>query len=91
MAGTAGIGREALRQLAKHKPAQLYFSGRSESSAAKVVAELKAIDSTVNDTFIECDLGSRASIVESLKGFTWDRLDVLIANAGLCAVMLETT
>ena len=38
--GTAGLGRETIFSLAAHDPAHIYFSGRSESSATALIAEL---------------------------------------------------
>ncbi|CAJ2508498.1 Uu.00g135240.m01.CDS01 [Anthostomella pinea] len=89
--GTAGLGKETLKELAKHKPAHLYFTGRNQKSADAIISELKAIDASVGMTFLECDFGSRASIVKAAERFHSDRLDVFIASAGLMAVPAETT
>lgn len=77
--------------LAQHGPAHLYFTGRSKSSADRVLAEIKAAAPNVPVTFLECDLGSSSSVVDALKQFKSERLDVLVLNAGIMATPTGTT
>lgn len=85
--GTAGIGKETLLALARHNPAQLYFTGRNAQAAASLVTEIKQISPMVKVEFLECDLGDHKTVVNAVRSnFTSDRLDILIANAGVCAV-----
>ncbi|KAH7144304.1 hypothetical protein B0J13DRAFT_554927 [Dactylonectria estremocensis] len=85
--GTAGIGKETLLALARHNPAQLYFTGRNTQAATKLVMELNEISPSVNVGFLKCDLADHESIVNAVRtDFASDRLDILIANAGVCAV-----
>ncbi|KAI2464841.1 oxidoreductase [Annulohypoxylon bovei var. microspora] len=89
--GTAGLGKESLIQLAKHKPAHLYFTGRNQKSADAVISDISAIDVSVGVTFLQCDFGSRASIAKAAEKFHSDRLDVFIACAGVMAVQADVT
>lgn len=86
-AGTAGIGKETLLALARHNPAQLYFTGRNAQAATSLITELNQIRPSVNVGFLQCDLADHESIVNAVRtNFASDRLDILIANAGVCAV-----
>ncbi|GKT65780.1 short-chain dehydrogenase/reductase family oxidoreductase [Colletotrichum tofieldiae] len=90
--GTAGIGKETMLALARHNPAQLYFTGRNAQAAAKLVTEINRISPLVKVEFLECDLADHNSVVNAVRSnFTSDRLDVLIANAGVCATPPATT
>ncbi|XXH01028.1 hypothetical protein Hte_007379 [Hypoxylon texense] len=89
--GTAGLGRETLIQLAKHKPDHLYFAGRNQKSADAIISDINAIDASVGVTFLQCDFGSRTSIARAAAKFHSDRLDVFIAGAGLMAVPADVT
>lgn len=86
--GTAGLGRETLVSLAAHRPAQIYFSGRSESSATALIAELSKLYPHVPCTFIRIDLASLASVKTATAAFLAreTRLDILFANAGVMAL-----
>jgi NAD(P)-dependent dehydrogenase (short-subunit alcohol dehydrogenase family) len=84
--GTAGVGKECLLALAKHKPAQLFFTGRNDAAGAEIVSAIKKIDSNVEATFIKCDFTSLSSIKGALSSFKPDRLDVVVASAGIMAV-----
>jgi len=81
--GTAGIGKTALFLFAGAHPDHLYFTGRNTKAATEVIAEISRISPSTKATFLECDLGSRATIREALKNFVSDRLDIFIANAGV--------
>ena len=86
--GTAGIGKEVLSVLALHKPAHLFFTGRNAKSAEAIISEIKAKAPSVAVTFLKCDLGSTTSVREATQKFlsVAQRLDILIANAGIMAV-----
>ncbi len=87
-AGTGGIGKELLIHLARHSPGPLFFTGRNESAAAKVITELLTLNPSLVVSFIQCDLASVASIKAAAKKFldNSSRLDILVANAGIMAV-----
>jgi NAD(P)-dependent dehydrogenase (short-subunit alcohol dehydrogenase family) len=90
--GTAGLGRETILSLATHNPAHIYFSGRSQPSADKLIAEVREAqkDSTqqVPLTFIRIDLTSMVSIKAGTAYFLAreTRLDFFFANAGVMAL-----
>ncbi|OJJ95150.1 hypothetical protein ASPACDRAFT_48254 [Aspergillus aculeatus ATCC 16872] len=48
--GTAGLGTETARQLAKHGPAHIYISGRSASSADTVISQIQSNTNPTNTT-----------------------------------------
>ncbi|KAK5164512.1 uncharacterized protein LTR77_009718 [Saxophila tyrrhenica] len=86
--GTAGIGKAAVFELAKHSPEQIYFTGRNAQAGAGIIAEAKQSSPRCAVTFIKCDLSaSREDIRNSIQDqFKSSRLDILIANAGIMAV-----
>lgn len=83
--GTAGLGAETIRSLAKHSPAQIYFSGRNAKKATELIAEGTAKNPNVTVTFVKCDFTSLASIKAAVPELPSARLDVLICNAGIMA------
>jgi NAD(P)-dependent dehydrogenase (short-subunit alcohol dehydrogenase family) len=90
--GTAGLGRETILSLAIHNPAHIYFSGRSQSSADKLIAEVREAQrdaaQQVPLTFIRIDLASMSSIKAGAADFLAreTRLDLFFANAGVMAL-----
>lgn len=86
--GTAGLGRETILSLAAHNPAHIYFSGRSQSSADTLVAEVQSQHAEVPITFIQADLASISSIKSAAAEFEAQqtRLDLFFANAGVMAL-----
>jgi NAD(P)-dependent dehydrogenase (short-subunit alcohol dehydrogenase family) len=86
--GTAGLGRETVLAFAKHEPARIYFTGRSQSSADSLVAEAKTSNPNTPLTFIQCDLASLTSVQQAARTIVdWtDRLDIAMLNAGIMAV-----
>lgn len=85
--GTAGLGRETVLSFAAHSPAHIYFTGRSQGSADKLVSDLKAQYADVQVTFVQCDLASLASVQAAATRILaqTDRLDIAILNAGMLA------
>ncbi|CZR59372.1 related to oxidoreductase, short-chain dehydrogenase/reductase family [Phialocephala subalpina] len=85
--GTAGVGKEAIIQLAKHSPKHIYFTGRNQKAADALVSEIKPFSSDL--TFIPMDQTSLSSVSAGAKSFlekSDNELDVLICNAGVMAV-----
>lgn len=83
--GTNGLGYETAVSLASHNPAHIIFTGRSQSSADKLLENVKASYPKVKITFVRCDQTSLASVQEAAKEImgNTERLDVVIANAGI--------
>ncbi|KAK5309386.1 hypothetical protein LTR70_010328 [Exophiala xenobiotica] len=91
--GTAGLGKSSILALAVHNPAQIFFTGRSQSRADGIVDQVRAIAPNIAVTFLSMDLGSAKSIqaaAESLQ-LKSSRLDILMCNAGIMAVPASTT
>ncbi|KAI9855080.1 MAG: hypothetical protein M1813_000564 [Trichoglossum hirsutum] len=86
--GTAGIGRETIIALAKHRPEHIYFTGRDAERAAAVIDDIKTTTPAANLTFLRCDLASLSSVSQAARDFISksQRLDTLICNAGIMFV-----
>ena len=86
--GTAGLGRETILSFAAHEPGHIYFSGRSQSSADKLITEVITRHPDVKVSFVKIDQADLASVKSAAKEFRAkeSRLDVLMANAGIMAV-----
>jgi len=85
--GTAGLGFESIVELAKHKPSQIFFTGRNSERAEKIVEDFEKQRPDVPLTFLECDLAFFASVITAADQFLSlsSRLDILICNAGIMA------
>lgn len=87
--GSSGLGKESALQLAKHNPAAIYLTARTEARASAAIDEIQqavpAIKGKVK--FLALDLGSLASVKKAADEFiaASDRLDILMNNAGLMA------
>lgn len=86
--GTAGLGYETILSLAAHHPAHIFFTGRSQTSADKLLQEVNAKHPDTKVTFVQCDQASLASVQAAAQSITSQttRLDTLIANAGIMAL-----
>lgn len=85
--GTAGLGAGSITALAKHNPYHIFFSGRKEANATKLIESIRKTSPNVKITFLRCDISSLASVQEcanTLKAST-SRLDILMLNAGIMA------
>lgn len=85
--GTAGVGKEAILELAKHNPKHIYFTGRNTQAADYVIASCKSASSNI--TFISCDQTSLSSVSQAAKTFlekSGNELDILACNAGVMAI-----
>ena len=85
--GTAGLGAGSIAALVKHDPAHIFFSGRNEKSATKLISSIRATIPNANLTFFKCDISSLASVQECARLLTSQttRLDILMLNAGIMA------
>ena len=83
----SGIGFEAARELAR-KGAEVVLASRNPEKAEKALTELKAELPDGIQAFIPLDLASLDSIRNFVDQFKvrYDRLDVLLNNAGIMMV-----
>ncbi|KAJ5709394.1 Oxidoreductase short-chain dehydrogenase/reductase family [Penicillium malachiteum] len=86
--GTAGLGAETARRLAKQSPAHIYISGRNAAAADKVIQQIRQAGSKTVVTFLKCDLASLDSVRHAAERILTheSRLDILMCNAGIMAV-----
>ncbi|EKG09716.1 Short-chain dehydrogenase/reductase SDR [Macrophomina phaseolina MS6] len=85
--GNNGLGKENVRQLAKHHPSKLYLGARNEARAQGAISEIKREIPDANIVFLEIDLASFSSINKAARRLLSenDRLDILVNNAGVFA------
>lgn len=74
--------------LASRNPAKIYITGRNESAAQKVIADVKSINATAEVIWLRCDHANLTSVKEAAHAILTkeSRLDVLMANAGIMAL-----
>jgi len=86
--GNSGLGRESILQLAQHNPHQIIMASRSQVKAEAAISEIEAAVPGAKIAFLPVDLASFDSIKKAAQAVTqqYDRLDVLINNAGLMGV-----
>ncbi|KAE8402486.1 hypothetical protein BDV37DRAFT_252415 [Aspergillus pseudonomiae] len=87
--GNAGLGKETILQLAKHRPQRIYLAARSESKAQTAISSIKAsLSKNVEITWLPLDLMSIKSIQTAAQKFHAEssRLDILILNAGVMSL-----
>jgi NAD(P)-dependent dehydrogenase (short-subunit alcohol dehydrogenase family) len=89
---TAGIGKETARQLAA-KGIHVVITARSKEKAAATVQEIKTQYPNASLDYLLCDLSSQQSVRKLAQEFidTYDRLDILINNAGVFYSELQLT
>lgn len=86
--GNSGLGKESILQLAKHKPRQIIMAARSQSRAEAAIEEIETAVPHAKIAFLALDLSSFDSIKKAAASVIqqYDRLDVLLNNAGLFGV-----
>ena len=86
--GTAGLGYETAVSFAAHNPGHIFFTGRSQPSADKLIKEVNSKYPNVPITFVQCDLASLESVQNAAREILskTDRLDIVMANAGIMAL-----
>ncbi|EAT82759.2 hypothetical protein SNOG_09494 [Parastagonospora nodorum SN15] len=86
--GNSGLGKETILQLAKHEPRQIIMAARSQSRAEDAIKEIEIAVPGSRIAFLALDLSSFASIKKAAASVLqeYDRLDVLLNNAGLFGV-----
>lgn len=91
--GTGGLGAGSIKELSKHSPAHILFTGRNQQKADALIADVKKNDPQVKTTFIPCDIASLASVQSAARQIlqATSRLDILMLNAGIMAVDAATS
>lgn len=90
--GTTGLGFETVRALAS-AGATVVLTARSDEKGREACDRVRAIVPDADVSFEICELGDLASVraVADRFGAAHDRLDALIANAGIMAVPFGRT
>lgn len=86
--GTAGLGRETVLSFAAHEPAYIFFTGRSQASADKLIQDVTAKHPETPVAFLRCDLTDLSSVQQTAKTLLsmTERLDIAMMNAGVMAL-----
>ncbi|KAH8589415.1 hypothetical protein B0O99DRAFT_676667 [Bisporella sp. PMI_857] len=91
--GNKGIGRQAVIDLSKHNPSQIWIAARDIQQAEALIAEIHQNVSGGFINFLELDLGSFDSVKKAARKFlaSVSRLDLLILNSGIMGGPHATT
>lgn len=91
--GNSGLGKESIIQLGKHAPREIIMAARSEKKAREAIKEIEAEVPGIKLSFLPLDLSSFESIEKAAASVIqrYDRLDVLLNNAGLMGVSPSLT
>ncbi|KAF4963157.1 hypothetical protein FZEAL_10951 [Fusarium zealandicum] len=86
--GNAGLGRQAVIELARHNPLQIWLTSRNLQNAEVAAAEIQQHVPSASLRLLQLDLVSSQSIRRAAREFTAqaERLDILMLNAGTMAV-----
>lgn len=89
---TGGIGKQTALTLAK-MGAQVIITGRNENSGAEAVDEIKRLSGNSKVNLLLADVSKQADIkaLASQVKEKYERLDILINNAGLAAAKRQLT
>lgn len=89
------MGATTITHLAAHAPQHIFFTGRNQTAADKLILECRSQFNTVPIDFVQCDLTSLASVKAAAENLLTRlperRLDIAILNAGIMAVPAATT
>jgi NAD(P)-dependent dehydrogenase (short-subunit alcohol dehydrogenase family) len=90
--GNSGVGYEALVEFCA-QGAQVIMASRNETKALAAIQRLKSTQPNANVTYMSLKLDDLSSIHGFVKAFTlaYDRLDVLVNNAGVMYGPLQQT
>ncbi|GJD05048.1 short-chain dehydrogenase/reductase [Colletotrichum higginsianum] len=85
--GTNGLGKQAVLEFARHKPAQLWLAARNPTVAEQTIKEIRMEVPDAPIQYVQLDLASFASIRSAFNTFQEKskRLDILMLNAGITA------
>jgi retinol dehydrogenase 12 len=85
--GNIGLGKQAVLEYSRHRPAQIWLAARNLDKAKAAVDEIKQQVPEAPIKLLELDLSSFESVKKAAQTFSAesDRLDILMLNAGLMA------
>jgi NAD(P)-dependent dehydrogenase (short-subunit alcohol dehydrogenase family) len=86
----SGIGYVTARELAR-RGARVVLACRSEARGSEAVRRLASEAPGAEVEVVRLDLGDLASVRRFAEGFSYDRLDLLVNNAGVMALPYGTT
>ena len=91
--GNSGLGKECIKQLAKHNPMKIYMGARSIKKAEEAILDIQKEVPGAQVQPLEVDVASFSSIKAAADAFLSgnNRLDILINNAGVFAVPPDLT
>ncbi|KAI0549144.1 NAD(P)-binding protein [Xylaria curta] len=83
--GSSGLGQQCVKDLAWHKPAEIWLGARNTSKAQGVAELIQKEVPGARIIVLELDLASFASINDAVTKFRTNakRLDILMLNAGI--------
>ncbi|ETS72898.1 hypothetical protein PFICI_15290 [Pestalotiopsis fici W106-1] len=83
------LGGQIATTLASGSPAQIILASRTANNVQPVLDSIKAIDSSIKTTYVPLDLTDRDSVKNAAETIlaTAPKIDVLINNAGIMAVL----
>lgn len=89
----AGLGKQALLELARHQPDQIWLAARNREKAEAAADEVRKEVPDAPIKILELDLASFASVAKAAETFSAqsDRLDLLMLNAGIMGASPGTT
>jgi NAD(P)-dependent dehydrogenase (short-subunit alcohol dehydrogenase family) len=93
VSGTNGLGAATAKMLASRNAAKIYITGRKESAAQKVIADIKSTGAKTEVIWVGCDHTDLATVKKAADVISAkeSRLDVLMANAGIMALPPDLT
>ena len=88
-----GLGAETAISLAHANPAQIILLARSESKVAPVISKIHALNPSIKATFFSIELDDFDSVRRCAANINAQitKLDIMINNAGIMAVVNFTT
>ncbi|KAJ4147503.1 hypothetical protein LMH87_002016 [Akanthomyces muscarius] len=87
--GTAGIGKQAVLEFARHSPKQIWLAARNVEKTQATIDEIRSKIAEAPIIPLHLDLASFESIENAAKKFIAesDRLDILMLNGGVAGLV----
>lgn len=83
--GNAGVGKQTVLELSRHRPKKLYMTARSQDKFDAAMKDIRTANPEAKVDLLELDFGSVDSVKKAAAAFLGkeERLDILINNAGI--------